>query len=434
VTLTLTSPVAYGDAVTVAYTKPATNPLQTPDGAQAETLSARNVTNNVAASVPVFTSAVIQNATPTKLEMTYSLTLAGIVPATSAFSVKVNTLTRSVSSVAVSGTKVTLTLASPVAYGDAVTVAYTKPATTPLQTPEGGQATTISAQTVINNCSVTPNQPPLVNISSPTKTTAFYAPATITIDASASDPDGTISKVEFYNGQTKLGEVASAPYSFTWKNVPEGTYLISAAATDNQNARTVSSSVNVVVEKAAPVVNQLPVVAIKNPNKGRKFKTGETIVLEAEASDPDGSISKIEFKSGDVILAELTEAPYIYNWQNADTGTFIITAIATDNFGAVSQSSEVDFRVFDTKVPGFRILSLYPNPNDGQFTVEMAEATDYERLYTIFGVSGQALYSEKRDGQEVTTEFNLSMLPAGTYVLAVSSGKKILDTRKFIKR
>ncbi len=59
--------------------------------------------------VPTLVSAVIQNATPTKLEMTYSLTLAGIVPATSAFSVKVNTVTRTVSSVAVSGTKVTLT-------------------------------------------------------------------------------------------------------------------------------------------------------------------------------------------------------------------------------------------------------------------------------------------------------------------------------------
>ncbi len=217
----------------------------------------------------------------------------------------------------------------------------------------------------------------MVNISSPTKSSAFYVPATITIDATASDPDGNIAKVEFYNGQTKLGEVALAPYSFTWKEVPEGTYIISAAATDNMNARTVSSSVTVVVEKAAPVVNQLPVVTIKNPNKGRKFKTSETIVLEAEASDPDGTITKIEFKSGDVILAELTEAPYIFNWQNTDTGTFIITAIATDNLGAVSQSSEVDFRVFDPKVPGFIIRSLYPNPNDGQFTVEMAESIEF---------------------------------------------------------
>jgi hypothetical protein len=80
--------------------------------------------------------------------MTYSLTLAGIVPATSAFSVKVNTLTRSASSVAVSGTKVTLTLASPVAYGDAITVAYTKPSANPLQTPDGVQAETLSARNV----------------------------------------------------------------------------------------------------------------------------------------------------------------------------------------------------------------------------------------------------------------------------------------------
>jgi hypothetical protein len=161
-----------------------------------------------------------------------------------------------------------------------------------------------------------------------------------------------------------LGEATSAPYAFTWKNVPEGTYLISAAATDNKNARTVSTSVTIVVEKAAPIVNQLPVVTIKNPNKGKIFKKSEPIILEAEASDPDGTISKIEFKSGDIILAELTEAPYIFNWQNADTGNYVITAIATDNLGAVSQSTEVDFTVVEVKVPGFTILSLYPNPND----------------------------------------------------------------------
>ena len=389
---------------------------------------------SVTIPTPVFVNAVIQNATPTKLEMTYSLTLAGIIPSPTAFTVRVNTVTRTVSSVAVSGTKVTLTLASPVVYGDAVTVAYTKPSTNPLQTSDGGQAATISSQNVINNCSETPNQPPVVNISSPTKNNAFYAPATITIDANASDPDGTVSRVEFYNGQTKLGEATSAPYAFTWKNVPEGTYLISAAATDNKNARTVSTSVTIVVEKAAPIINQLPVVTIKNPNNGKKFKKNEPIILEAEASDPDGTISKIEFKSGDIILAELTEAPYVFNWQNADTGNYVITAIATDNLGAVSQSTEVDFTVVEVKVPGFTILSLYPNPSHGQFRVEMAEAIDSDRLYTIYSLSGQVLYQDKRSGQEITVEFNLVELPAGTYVLAVSSKNRIIDTRKFAKR
>ena len=102
-------------------------------------------------SLPVYVSSVIENATPAILEMTYSLTLANIVPDASAFEVKVGGVTRSVSSVAVSDKKVKLTLSSAVVKGDAVTVAYTKPETNPLQTPDGLQAASLSAQNVTNN-------------------------------------------------------------------------------------------------------------------------------------------------------------------------------------------------------------------------------------------------------------------------------------------
>jgi uncharacterized repeat protein (TIGR02059 family) len=78
--------------------------------------------------------------------MTYSTTLANIVPAASAFTVQVNSVTRTVSSVSISGTKVLLTLSSPVVYGNTVTVAYTKPSTNPLQTSTGAQASSISCQ------------------------------------------------------------------------------------------------------------------------------------------------------------------------------------------------------------------------------------------------------------------------------------------------
>ena len=110
-----------------------------------------NVTNNVAAAIPTFNSAVIQNASPDKLEMTYSLSLAAIVPPNSAFIVKVNSQTRTVNAVTVAGNKVTLKLASPVAFGQEVTVAYNKPATNPLQTPQGGQVQTMTARNVTNN-------------------------------------------------------------------------------------------------------------------------------------------------------------------------------------------------------------------------------------------------------------------------------------------
>ncbi|MFZ0282355.1 MAG: SwmB domain-containing protein, partial [Bacteroidales bacterium] len=151
VLLTLASPVVNKDVVTVAYTKPATNPLQTAAGGQAATLSAQSVLNKVNPVIvnPAFVSAAIANATPARIDIVYSLSLASVVPAASAFAVKVNSVARTVNSVSVSGTSVLLTLASPVVNGDVVTVAYTKPSTNPLQTSAGGQAATLSAQSVL---------------------------------------------------------------------------------------------------------------------------------------------------------------------------------------------------------------------------------------------------------------------------------------------
>ncbi len=103
-------------------------------------------------SLPVYLSSVIENATPAILEMTYSLTLANIVPDVSAFEVKVGGVIRTINNpVVISDKKVRLTLSSAVVKGDAVTVAYTKPATNPLQTSDGLQATSLSAQNVTNN-------------------------------------------------------------------------------------------------------------------------------------------------------------------------------------------------------------------------------------------------------------------------------------------
>jgi len=101
--------------------------------------------------LPVYVSSVLANATPSILEMTYNMTLANIVPATSSFSVLVNSAVRSVSAVVISGTKVQLTLATAVKYGDLVTVAYTKPSANPLQSPTGGVAISFSPQSVGNN-------------------------------------------------------------------------------------------------------------------------------------------------------------------------------------------------------------------------------------------------------------------------------------------
>jgi hypothetical protein len=92
------------------------------------------------------------------------MTLSSIVPAASAFSVLVNSVVRTVKTVAISGTKVQLTLASLIVYGDVVTVAYTKPTGNPLQTASGGIAASFVAKSVTNNCQNVnkSNDPPVI--------------------------------------------------------------------------------------------------------------------------------------------------------------------------------------------------------------------------------------------------------------------------------
>jgi uncharacterized repeat protein (TIGR02059 family) len=435
VSLTLSSPVEYGDVVTIAYTKPSTNPLQTLSGGQAASITAQSVTNSVAAPLPVYVSSVIQNATPSVLEMTYSLALANIVPATSAFTVRVNSTTRTVSSVSVSGTKVSLTLSSPVVNGDVVTVAYTKPWTNPLQTSSGGEAASIGNQSVVNNVSAPANQPPVVSISSPTKNSSFVAPATIVIDATASDPDGTVSKIEFYNGNTKLGECTSLPYSFTWKEVPEGTYELTAVAIDNLNARTVSDHVFITVTKSTPVVNQLPIVSVSARKKNKHYKKHDNLVIDISAEDPDGSVSKVEIKNGSITIAEMTESPYTYTIMDADTGMYVITAIATDNLGAVSVSETLELFV-EEYGPNSEMIDIYPNPNDGHFAIDIHSGLpDHNNRIRIVNISGILVYDEEIDGQESYMEFNLEgKIDPGIYLMMLTNGKKVFSTRRFIKR
>jgi unsaturated rhamnogalacturonyl hydrolase len=96
-------------------------------------------------------------------------------------------------------------------------------------------------------------QPPVTSITSPAPGAAYTTPVSFTINATATDPDGTIAKVEFYQGTTKLGESATSPYSFTWNNVPAGSYDLTVKATDNIGLITTSSTVAITV--SAPSFN-----------------------------------------------------------------------------------------------------------------------------------------------------------------------------------
>ena len=129
VTLTLASAVAQGETVVVSYTLPAdesaprTRDLAGNAAAGFDSTEAFNFTKET--TPPELDAASVNGET---LTLTYDEALDGdSVPATTAFEVSVGGAGRGVDGVDVSGSVVTLTLASAVAFGDTVTVSYTAP-------------------------------------------------------------------------------------------------------------------------------------------------------------------------------------------------------------------------------------------------------------------------------------------------------------------
>ncbi|MBN1505860.1 MAG: PQQ-dependent sugar dehydrogenase [Sedimentisphaerales bacterium] len=106
-----------------------------------------------------------------------------------------------------------------------------------------------------------PNSPPSVSITSPADGTALISPADLTIEAAASDRDGTVTKVEFFHGTSSLGSVLEAPYSVATTLYP-GTYVLTVVATDNAGETTASTAVTVTVG-TMPIADPIPELIIK---------------------------------------------------------------------------------------------------------------------------------------------------------------------------
>jgi len=184
------------------------------------------------------------------------------------------------------------------------------------------------------------NTPPSVALSSPTDGYLVDAPAAIELRANASDTDGTIAVVRFYHGGTALiGSASASPYTYTWNTVAAGAYQLTAAATDNRGTVSTSSVVNI-------IVNAKPVVTITSPVDGQGFAAPANVTITASASDSDGSIASVSFYAGTTQLGGAVSAsPYAYTWTGVSSGSYALTARATDNRGSVSTSAVVTIAV-----------------------------------------------------------------------------------------
>jgi RHS repeat-associated protein len=102
--------------------------------------------------------------------------------------------------------------------------------------------------------------PPLITLVNPTNSSIFSAPATITLQASASSGGVPITNVTFYWGTTPIGNATSGPaggwtgtWSLNWTNVASGVYSLTAVAQDAAGLSATSAPVNIFVTSSCSV-------------------------------------------------------------------------------------------------------------------------------------------------------------------------------------
>ena len=109
---------------------------------------------------------------------------------------------------------------------------------------------------LIDNVSVKVPSPPTIAITSPAVDSVLASPAVLTIAANATD-NGSVAKVEFFRGATKLGEDSAAPFTFDYVNPASGTFTLTAVATDDDGDTATSAPVDIRVTGAPDEFDEL---------------------------------------------------------------------------------------------------------------------------------------------------------------------------------
>lgn len=351
--------------------------------------------------------------------------------------------------------------------------------------------TTSSSVSITVNTSSS-NQTPVVSVTSPTDGSTYTAGDTITITVSASDNDGNIANVEFYEGTNYLGSDSTSPYEFEWTDATAGTYSITAIATDNESASTTSASISVTVNGTSSSGNlSIAYECGDETTDNNKIKPYVQIVN-------DGSSS--------VLLEDLT-LRYWFTMEGTSTPTFTCdyaaigetnvsgsftntsgldyylevsfnssagSIAANDNSGSIklrinksdwSNHDETNDYSFDSSYTSFseyeyitlyqngtliwgiepsssarvsteveemeeQQLVIYPNPAVDELKLSLPDNME-DGAITIISLSGQRVLTENLPNHNGI--LNIANLVKGLYIIKVSQGKKIY-TQKFSKQ
>ena len=102
--------------------------------------------------------------------------------------------------------------------------------------------------------------------------------------------------------------------------------------------------------------NSKPAIAFTSPANGSNLLNTSPLNLTVTASDPDGSVTKVEYFDNGVSIGTSTTTPFSFTYSNPPVGTRRLVAVVTDNGGETSRTDLtliVNMTFAPATVPGY---------------------------------------------------------------------------------
>ncbi|MBF9236253.1 carbohydrate binding domain-containing protein [Hymenobacter sp. BT683] len=351
-----------------------------------------------------------------------------------------------------------------------------------LNVSTSGENVNLSGLEIYKATSTTANTAPVVQLSAPATATAGTA---LALTATASDANGTVARVEFFSGATKLGEDTTAPYAFSFAPAAAGTLSLTARATDNAGAATTSAPVAVTVAATTTGTTNLVlnggfesgalspwltwlnggkaglsktvtragtytawagggVAYLYQTVKGLRPNTTYTLTCDVSAQSTSGASAWVGVKNAGTSERHQEVGNTSGGWravsQTFTTGSTATTAEVYLWIGEATTTAWIDqVRVApasSTQMQSAQLaeprstaeagaaLSVYPNPVGASTQLHLPVATAEIVELGIYTAQGKTISLQRVAAapQGPDATVNTAALPAGSYVLRVLSG------------
>lgn len=220
------------------------------------------------------------------------------------------------------------------------------------------------------------NIAPTISINSPLSNQNISKNSTFQITANANDVDGTITSVKIFDGSTSIGNAIKQGVSNDYilnisaNGLAVGSHIITARATDNQNAQTTSSPITIIIQEPTcnngatnppncnsclsnqvlingnctvqiPVSQNILPILVFSPLTQKSIFINDKIELSGTMIDLDGLISQVSVYDNNqyIGLAILTNNNWTFQYSTSELGTHSLSIVAKNNQNGYTTSN-----------------------------------------------------------------------------------------------